>query len=177
MAVLGAVAGLLVSGCGGGSSSSSAVSAGAYVKTVCTAVRSWAQDIQSRSGALNVASIKNATQGKTAIQSFFKAAVGDTADVVSKLRSAGTPGVNQGQKISAALVASFTRIETALTEGQKQADALPIKDPVAFKNAGQALASSVRSSLTNIGSGLSGLTSPELEKASKKEPSCAPLGA
>jgi hypothetical protein len=176
IAVLGAVAGLLVSGCGGGSSSSG-VSAGSYVKVVCTAVRGWVQDIQARSGALNVAPIKNAAQGKAAIQGFFKAAVTSTESVVTKLRSAGTPGVAHGQKIASALTSTFSQIEAALIKGQSQANALPTTSALAFRNAGQALASSVRKSITSVGSGLSGLTSSELEKASKKEPSCAPLGA
>jgi hypothetical protein len=149
------------------------VSATSYVKTVCTAVGGWAKDIQARSGALNVASISNVAQGKTAIQGFFTAAVSDTSNVVSKLKSAGTPSVPNGQKIASALQSSFTQIENALKTGQAQANALPATSPQAFKIAGQTLATSVRGSLTGIGAGLSGLKSPELEKAAKKEPACS----
>jgi hypothetical protein len=166
---------LAVSACGG--SSSSGVSAAAYVKSVCTAVRSWANDIAARSNALNVTSIKSAAEGKTAIQGFFEAAVADTTTVVSKLKSAGTPNVNNGKQISTALVNSFAQIETALSSGKTQAAALPTNNPQAFKTAGQTLANSVRSSLANIGSSLNGLKSPELQAAASKEPACSTVGA
>jgi hypothetical protein len=166
---------LAISACGG--SSSSGVSAGSYVKSVCTAVRSWANDIAARSSALNVASITNAAQGKTAIQAFFTAAVADTNTVVSKLKSAGMPNVTNGKQISGALVSSFGQIETALSSGKTQADALPTNDPQAFKTAGQTLANGVRASLANIGTSLNGLKSPELQAAAKKEPACSTVGA
>ena len=168
---------LAISACGSSSSSSSEVSAASYVKSVCTAVRTWATDIGNRSNALNVATIKNAAQGKTAIQGFFDAAVTDTSTVVSQLKTAGTPNVNNGKTISSALVSSFVQIESALSKGKTQADALPTNNPQAFKAAGQTLANSVRSSLANIGSSLNGLKSPELQTAAKKEPACATVGA
>lgn len=175
IALIGAVVGLVVSGCGSGSSSSSGVSASSYVKAVCTAVRGWAQDIQTKSGALNVARISNAKQGKTAIERFFDSAVTDTGSVVSQLESAGTPSVTNGKQIATALVSSFNQIETALGKGKTAARALPTASPTAFRNAGQALAGGVRQSLSGIGAGLSGLKSPELEKAAKSEPACKPL--
>ncbi len=167
---------LAISACGSSSSSSSGASAASYVKSVCTAVRSWATDIASRSNALNVATIKNAAQGKTAIEGFFNAAVSDTTAVVSQLKTAGTPNVTNGKQISTALVSSFGQIESALTTGKSQAAALPTSSPTAFKNAGQSLAGSVRSSLSNIGSSLNGLKSPELQAAAKKEPACSSVG-
>ena len=166
---------LAIAGCGDSSSSSTGVTAAAYVKAVCTAVRGWASDIDTRSGALNVATIKNADQGKAAIETFFTAAVADTSQVVSKLEAAGTPSINDGKTISGAFVSAFTQIETALKKGQSQAGALPTDNATAFRDAGRKLANSVQSSLNNIGSGLSGLKSPELETAAKKEPACAPL--
>jgi len=174
-AVIGAVAGLLASGCGGGSSSG--VSADFYIQTVCTAVRSWAHEIESRSGSLNVAKITNARQGKAAIQTFLAAAVADTRQATSKLKAAGTPAISGGTQVSSALVSSFAQIETALRQGERKANALPADDPVAFPGAGRALARDVQRALSNIGSGLSGLKSPELEKAAQKEPACVPLGA
>jgi hypothetical protein len=167
---------LAVSACGSSSSSSSGVSAASYVKSVCTAVRSWATDIAARSNALNVATIKNAPQGKTAIEGFFDAAVTDTTTVVTQLKSAGTPNVTNGKQISAALVSSFGQIESALTTGRSKAAALPTSSPTAFKSAGQSLASSVRSSLSNIGSSLNGLKSADLQAAAKKEPACSSVG-
>jgi len=167
-----------IAGCGSSSSSTtSGVPAASYVKAVCTAARGWASDIDTRIGALNVATIKNATQGKAAIQTFFKAAVADTADVVAKLQSAGQPSIDNGKAIAATFVSAFARIEHALKTGQSQANALPTDNPTAFRDAGRKLATSVQNSLNNIGSGLSGLRSPELESAAKKVAACAPLAS
>jgi hypothetical protein len=174
-ALIGAAVALVVSGCGSSSSSSSGVSAGSYVKAVCTAVRGWAQDIQTKSGALNVTSISDTKQGKTAIEGFFNSAVSDTGSVVSQLKAAGTPNVSNGKQISSALVSSFSQIENALGTGKTAAAALPTASPAAFRAAGQTLANDVRQSLSGIGAGLSGLKSAELEKAAKSEPACKPL--
>jgi hypothetical protein len=149
------------------------VSAASYVKSVCTSVRAWATDIGARSNALNVATIKSAAEGKTAIEGFFDAAVKDTNTALSQLKAAGTPTVTNGKQISTALVSSFGQIESALSTGKTQAASLPTSSPTAFKTAGQSLANSVRSSLSNIGSSLNGLKSPELQAAAKKEPACS----
>ena len=153
----------------------SGVSASAFVGAVCSAVRTWAQDINGRSGALNVASITDASQGKVAIQNFFAVAVSDTQGVVSQLQSAGVPSVPDGQSMSSALVSSFNRIEVALAQGQSQAAALPTDNAAAFQAAGQSLATSVKTTLSGIGSGVSGLKSPELETAARSDPTCASL--
>jgi hypothetical protein len=175
VAVISALVALAVAGCGSTSSGSSDVSAAAYVKTVCSAVRGWATDIDTRSGALNVAAIKNADQGKAAIKKFFTAAVADTGDVVAKLQAAGTPSIKDGKTVAGAFVSAFSQIQTALTRGQSQAAALPTASSTAFQDAGKKLAASIQSSLNQIGTGLGGLRSPELEAAAKKQPACAPL--
>jgi hypothetical protein len=174
LGVTGVVVALAVSGCGGGSSG---VSASSYASAVCKSVGAWAKDIQARSGALNVASIGSAAQGKTAILGFMTAAVKDTDTVVSQLQSAGTPSVSNGSTIAAALVTSFKQIDSALAAAETQANALPTTSPAAFKTAAQALATSVRTSLAGIGAGLAGLKSPELQKAAKASPACSTLGA
>jgi hypothetical protein len=169
-----ALTAIAVAGCGG--SSSSGVSAASYVKAVCQAVGGWASDIQVKSGALNVTTVSDAAQGKTEIENFFDAAVADTDTVVSKLKSAGVPDVANGKKISDALVSSFSKIGTALRAGQTEARALPTSSPRAFKAAGEVLGNKVRTSLNGIGASLSGLNSPELEKAASKVPACNSVG-
>jgi len=168
------LAALALAGCGSSSSTTGATAA-SYVKVVCTAVRGWASDMDTRSGALNVATIKNAAQGKAAIEAFFTGAASDTADVVSKLQAAGQPNVTNGQTIAGAFVLAFQRIENALKTGQTRATTLPTSSATAFRDAARKLATSAQTSLNNIGSGLSGLTSPGLESAAKKAPACAPL--
>jgi hypothetical protein len=162
--------------CGGGSSNSG-VSPGAYAKSICNAIGPFEKDVASRSSALNLSSITSASQGKKALQDFLAAIVADTDKAVSKLKSAGSPSVNNGKKISSAIVSAFSQVKTALTQAQSQANSLPTTDPTAFKNAAQGLGNGIRTSMSHIGASLSNLKSPELENAAKKEPACSSLSA
>jgi hypothetical protein len=160
--------------CGG--SSSSGVSAGSYVKSICQAIGPFEKDVQTRSRALDLSTLTSATQGKKALQDFLTAIVADTDQAVNKLKSGGTPNVNNGQKISGAIVSAFTEVKTALSHAQTQAGSLPTTNPAAFKTSAQSLGNGIRTSMSNIGASLTNLKSPELEAAAKKEPSCSSLG-
>jgi hypothetical protein len=161
----------------GGSSGSSGATPAAYVKSICQAVGPFEKDVQARSSALDLSTIKSAADGKKALQGFLSAIASDTDGAVSKLKAAGSPNVSNGSKISAAIVSAFTQLKSALDKAASQAGSLPVTSPAAFKTAAQALGTSVQSSMSSIGSSLNGLKSADLEKAAKSEPSCQTLGA
>jgi hypothetical protein len=160
-----------------GSSSSSSVSAGTYVKKVCQSVGPFEKDVQARSSSLNLETIKSAAQGKTALQGFLTAVSSDTDKAVSQLKAAGTPNVKNGKQISTAIVSAFTQLHTALGSAVSSANSLPTTSATAFKTAATSLGNTVRTSMSNIGSGLNGLSSPDLESAAKKEPACTSLSS
>lgn len=164
-----------LTGCGG-SGSSSSVSAASYVKSVCQAIGPFERDIQQRSNALNLSGIKNAASGKKELVGFLQAASSDTANTVSKLQAAGTPQVGNGKKISKAIVQVFSRLNTALSHAAQQGQSLPTSSASAFRTAAESLGSSVKSSMSNIGQGLTGLRNPALEKAAAKEKACTTIG-
>ncbi len=161
--------------CGG--SSSSGTSPEAYVKSICNAVGPFEKDVQARSSALNLSSIKSATEGKTALQGFLNAVAADTDQAVTKLKAAGVPNVNNGKQIQTAIVTAFSQLKTALQQAATSAGSLPTGSPEAFKIAAQALGKSVQTSMSSIGGSLAGLKSSALEAAAKKEPACQNLGA
>jgi hypothetical protein len=163
--------------CGSSSSSSSGVSAAAYVKSICEAVGPFEKDVQSKSNALDLAGIKSAADGKTALQGFLTSVAADTDQAVNKLKAAGQPNVANGKAISNAIVDAFTKLKSGLSQAATQAGSLPTDSPAAFKTAAQALGTSVRTSMGSIGSSLTGLKSADLEKAAKSEPACTSLGA
>jgi hypothetical protein len=173
-----AITGVLA-GCGGSSSGSSGVAPTAYVKSVCTAVGPFEKDVVSRSSALDLTTINNATQGKSALQSFLNAVATDTDKALAQLKSAGMPDVKNGKAIAGAIVNAFSQLNRTMTQAVKQAAALPTDSPTAFKAAAQKLGGTVRSSMTNIGTNLqsSTLKSPSLEQAAAKESSCKSLGS
>jgi hypothetical protein len=161
-------------GCGGGSSSSG-VTAAAYVKSVCNAVGPFEKDVTARSSALNPTSIKSPAEGKTALQGFLTAVAGDTDKALSQLKSAGKPSVTNGKQIEAAIVQAFTQLDSAMKKAATSANSLPTTSATAFQAAATTLGTTVRTSMSGIGSSLSGLKSPELQKAAAKEPACSTL--
>jgi hypothetical protein len=160
-------------GCGG-SSSSGKVSPSAYVSSVCRAVGPLESDIRSREGQLaaTLGSIKSASRGKAVLQGFLQAFASDTDGVLSKLRSAGTPNVPNGRKISEAMVSVFQRLDTAVKSASRQAGSLPTSSSSAFRAAAARLGTSVQTSVSGIGSSLADLKSPQLEKAAANSPAC-----
>ncbi len=180
-----------VAGCGssskssssGGSSSSSTtsqstqVSAAAYVKSICSAIGPFEKDVQARSSALNLSSIKSAAEGKTALQGFLSAVAGDTDKAVAQLKAAGTPGVQNGEAISQGIVTAFTQLKTALQGAASQAGSLPTGSATAFKTAAQSLGTTVQGSMSKIGSSLGNLKSADLEKAAASDPTCKSLAS
>lgn len=159
--------------CGG----SSNVTPSAYVKSICQAVGPFEKDVQSRSSSLNLTSIKSPAQGKQALQSFLSSVAADTDQAVSKLKSAGTPDVSNGTRINNAIVGAFTQLRGALGQAVTSAKSLPTSSAEAFKNGAITLGTNVRTSMSSIGSSLSGLKSPALESAAKKQSACQNLGS
>jgi Flp pilus assembly pilin Flp len=174
MLLFAAATAIMLAGCG---SSSSGVSPAAYVKSICSAIGPFEKDVQSRSSALNLSTLKNASQGKTALHDFLTAVASDTDHAVSQLKTAGTPKVKNGKAISNGIVSAFQQLKTALSNAASQAAALPTSSPEAFKRAAQTLGTNVRSSMSSIGSSLGSLKSPDLEKAAAKDPTCRNLGS
>ena len=122
-ALVALVCALAAAGCGGssGSSSSSGISAGDYVKAICTAVGPFEKDVAARSNALNSAKLTSPQQGKKAVQGFLNSVSADTDKALTKLQAAGTPNVDNGQKISTTIVAAFKELKTAIGTASDQA--------------------------------------------------------
>jgi hypothetical protein len=169
------VASAAFAGCGG--SSSSGKSPEAYVKAVCSAIGPFQKDVQAKSSALDVSNLTSPAAGKQALVGFMAAVVADTEKAVSGLKGAGTPNITNGKTISTAIVNAFGQLKTALQQAQAQTGNLPTNSAVAFKAAAQTLGASIRTSVGAIGSSLSGLKSPALEKAAKSVPECQSLGS
>jgi hypothetical protein len=167
------VAAAVIAGCGG--SSSSSVTPAAYVKSVCGAVGTFKKDIQAKTASLSSTSVTNPAEGKKALQDFLSAAATGAEDTATKLKSAGTPDVSNGSKISSSLVNAFNQLASSFKQAESSANSLPTSSAAAFRTGAVAIQSSIRNSLTGLLSGLSGLQSPDLAKAAKSEPSCTTL--
>jgi hypothetical protein len=166
---------VVLAGCG--SSGSSKVSPATYVKSVCSAIGPFEKQVQSRSSALNLSSIKSAAEGKAALHDFLSAVASDTDHAVSQLKAAGVPDVSNGKAISTGIVSAFTQVKTALTAAAGRTSSLPTANPQAFKTAAASLGAGVQASMSKIGTSLGSLKSPTLEAAAAKEPTCKSIGS
>jgi hypothetical protein len=166
---------IVLAGCG--SSSSSGVSAGSYVKAICSSIGPFEKDVQARAGALNLSAITNVSQGKTALVGFLDAMVTDTDKAVTQLKAAGNPDVKNGKAIAAGVVSAFTKLKQALQTAANQAKSLPTSSPDAFKTAATTLGTTVRTTISTIGGSLNGLKSSQLESAAAKDPTCKSLSS
>jgi hypothetical protein len=164
---------LLCAGCGSGGSSK--VSAGTYVKSVCSAISPLERDVVTRSSALNNSSASNATEAKKTLEGFLDAIEHDSEHAVSRIRAAGTPDISGGKSVAGAIVKTFSELRDAMKVAVSKSQSLPTSSASSFNTAAQALTTSVRGSLNSIDA--SGLSNRDLEKAASKEPACKSLNS
>jgi hypothetical protein len=167
----------LLAGCGGSSSKKGTVPASAYVGQLCTSASTWLKGIEARTSTFE-GELAHATpaEGKRVLESLVSSAVADTETVVSSMRAAGVPDVNNGQHISAQVVSSFEGITSKLAALQPQVAALNTSSGE-LHEAAKHIGGSVREAPLRLGIGLAGLTSPELEKAAAESSICKSVGA
>jgi hypothetical protein len=170
---------LVLAGCGSSSSGSSGstVSPSAYAASLCNAVGPFEKDIAARQNALDPTAIKSPAQGKTTLEGFLGAVVADTRKATDTLKAAGVPDVPHGKAVASAFVSLFQRLQTTLEGAAQQARALPTTSAGAFKRAAAQLGSSVKASMSDLGSSISSLHSPKLEAAARKVSACRQLGS
>lgn len=168
-------AGLALAGCG--SSSSSTVRPSAYVHSFCGAVGPFAQDLVTRTGALNLTSLKSPAQGKAAIHGYLAAIESDAATALTKLRKAGAPDVKDGQRIASQVITAFSSLDGAMKKAVGQAANLPTTSAAALKAGTLRLDGTLRDSMNGISKSMAGSTlkNPQLQKALTSDPACKAL--
>jgi hypothetical protein len=166
---------LALAGCGG--SSHSGVSPAAYVKSVCTAATSWRNAIQSAGTKLSSGvNTKSLAKAKAEYVAFVNSLVSATGQASSQLKSAGSPAVSNGTKISGSLVRIFDQAKGTLAQAASQASSLPTSSPRAFETSASKVVTSIRSSLA----GMSNVTpekNSELHAAAAKDKTCQSLAS
>jgi hypothetical protein len=174
-----ALAAVPLSACGGGSSQSGTVSASSYIGQLCTSTASWLRGIEARTSALEGELAPNVPPAgkKRVLESFVSTAVSDTEAVVTALRTAGVPQVNNGKHVSDLVVSSFEQISTRLAGLHSQIASLPTNDPAAFQEQSKKIREQVREAPLRLGVNVAGINSPELEKAASDSAVCKSVGA
>lgn len=174
-----AVAAVPLAACGGSNSKSGTVSANSYIGQLCSATASWLRGIEAKTSALEGELGPNVTpaEKKRVLEALVSTAVSDTESVVTALRTAGVPEVNNGKHISDLVVSSFEGISGRLAGLQTQVASLPTNNPVAFQEQAKKIREQVREAPLRLGIGVAGVNSPELEKAASESSVCKSVGA
>jgi len=176
------VASLVLTGCGGGSSSGSptpsGVTAKAYMATTCSAVLDWLTSIQGQVNTFKtqeagVTSLKDARSG---LVSLLGQTVQDTDVMIGKVKAQGAPAVSGGQAIHAKLLSAFGQVRTELASAQQKASQLPTDNQAAFKKGAAQIGSDINSTLSSIGSSISDF-GPTLDAAEAADPNCQKLNS
>ncbi len=163
-----------LAGCG---SSSSGVGVQTYAKSICNAIGPWHTDAVKRAGALNPTGVSDPATGKKAIEGMLSVIASDTDKALSQLKSAGTPNVKNGSKISSALVNAFSTMKSAAVSAQSQAANLPTGSVTAFRTGALGIGISYLKSFSGIAKSLTVLNQPALSAAINAEPACKGLAS
>ncbi len=172
---------LVTAACGGASSahstqvSTAKVSATAYVTTLCQSVAPFEKEIASGSSALSREGSKTLTADKARLSAYFSALARDSSGAVGKLNRAGVPDVSGGARFAATLRSTFIRVDTALNRARTLASQLSTSSPSAFTSGANKLAAAVKTSLGQLGSGLSATKNSALSQAAAKVSACHTL--
>jgi hypothetical protein len=164
----------LCAGCGA-SSGPPKVAPRAYVRAVCSAISPLERDVVSRSSALGGSTATDATQAKETLKGFLTAVAQDADHALAKIQAAGTPDIKNGERVSSAIVKTFTQLRDTMRTAVGKAGSLPTDSPSSFNTAAHALTVNVKGSLSSIDA--SGLSDPDLEKAAANEPACQSLNS
>jgi hypothetical protein len=162
----------LLAACG----SSSQVKPAAYVKSMCTALGTWKNTIQSAGVALQSSGAATAARpvAKTDYQRFVSALVTATQRADSALHSAGVPAVSGGKQLSNRLAAAFDTATRRLTQAEAQARAIKTDSATSFQLGASSVTTEIRSALQAIAAVAPGRNA-QLRQAASKEPTCQAL--
>ena len=165
-----------LSAAGCGSSSPPGVSPGAYVKSVCTTLRTWYDGVSAASGKLQ-ASAAGATSlaaGKQQYQAFVESLVSGTKQATAQLEAAGVPTVSNGKQISGSILQAFRQADAGLSSAAAQAANIPTSSASAYQAGAGGVTVAIKNSLAGMTS-LSPRKDPQLHAAAAKEPACQAL--
>jgi hypothetical protein len=168
-----AAAALALAGCG---SSSSGVSAGSYVKSVCGATQGFKQGGQSAVSQYTaaVSKAKTVADVKQQLQTYLGSMVAAADRFDTQLKAAGVPNVKNGQQFASTLRTAFGQVRTAFAQAQTQVSQLATNSVPAFRTA----AANVRATLNQADTKLRSLDltkNAELHDAALKDSTCKAL--
>ena len=172
-----AALGLGACGGGDGGGGGGGQSASQYADTVCGSLNVWLNAVKDRADNVTTAISPGSTpeEGRDALGEYLDGIIDDTETMVSTIRDAGAPDVDNGASISTTLVDALEGTEQTFEAAREQVDSLPTTSPEAFKTAAQALAQSIQDHIGEVGTALSSISSAEIDAAFNASDECKEL--
>jgi len=157
------------SSCGGGAT----VSAGQYVKAVCSATTGWQQDIQKRTLALadSLDPQAGVPEQKRALAALLDGLIAATDRFVARVKAAGTPDIDGGEDAANQLNDALARIDQTFRTAREQADQVPTDSKESFQHAANKIGESVNSSVAGIQDPFRD-QGQQLDALAAKDPAC-----
>lgn len=175
-------AALAASGCGGGGDgSSSGTPPGEYASSVCGAISNWQKELQASVSTMSadLSSSSTPAEVKAKLVEFMDSAVTSTDKMVTTVKDAGRPDVDDGEKLQSDLVNGLTRAKDAFAQARDKAKTLPDNDQAAFQREATALGTTLTEQGSAIETTFKGLStkydSKDLNEAFDKDPACKSL--
>lgn len=181
--LLAATLAFAAAGCGGGgdsSSSSSGTKPDEWASSVCGALQTWEDDLQSGSQQLSadITARSDPKSVKQKLVTFLENSEKSTEKLVDDVKAAGAPAVKDGEAIQRDLEASLTEAHNSFDRAATQAKNLQAT-PQALATGLSTLAQTIQSELTTTGQHFSSLENKydfgDINKAMADEPACKPF--
>lgn len=173
---------LALSGCGGGGESdTTAVDAEFYAGSVCTALSSWKQQLESASAVLaqRTSTAKSLKSVRTQFVTFFGGAIDETDDMLAEVEDVGVPDVNDGDKVAAALLRELRLFRPILVTAKAKAQRLPVGNERQFTVQTQGLGTAFQFEVGKLATLFetigSRYSAPELTTAANADAACREL--
>ncbi len=153
----------------------------AWAGSVCGAVGTWLDGINAKGDQLStdVQGVTELTAGRDLLVQFMEDAVSLTDAMLSSVQSAGAPAVENGEQLSADLVAALNPVKTTFESALEQAKTLPTDDPEAFGTAADQLGQEITNSQSGFAASFDALQQkyddPALNQAFADVPACSAL--
>ena len=154
------------------------ITAEAWLTDVCGATKTWVDEIVALQADLqediDTTSVKTL---KRTMVGYFGDVVASTDDMLEEIDAAGVPDAEGGATAASAVSEGLHEVRDVLDRARDDAADLPTDDARVFGRRLQGIAREVQTSLTDVGSTMAELRSPELDRAADDVQACEELEA
>jgi hypothetical protein len=160
----------------GTSATASAAPPAAWATSVCGALDTWRQDVDTAADKAAAAGATDAKRAKKALNTFLASADGATSDLVDALKQAGAPSGSGGKKVATTLKSSFGQVNRAIAQAKKTVAKAKTGSTGAFVATARSAQDAVEAGLESTQAALGAarfLDSPALLAAFSAESACA----